>query len=396
MEPCCVFCLNWGMHCKCYSSIADIPAGLWNGLFDSQNPFVQHAFLLALEQSGCVSTATGWQARHMLLLDDEQPLAVMPLYAKNHSYGEFVFDWGWADAYEQHGLEYYPKLLTAIPFSPVAGPRVGVADETRAGEIFAVLVAGIHQLARQEGYSGWHLLFPGLRLQKALAALHDEGAFLHREAVQFHWFNRAYLSFDDFLATLRSSRRKNLNRERRLVREAGVSVQRKCGAEISDEDWQGFYRCYMATYQKRSGHDGYLNREFFDQLRQTMEECVMLVVARRADRIVACSLFLHDHRRLYGRYWGALEDISCLHFEACFYQGIEFCIEQGINEFDPGTQGEHKLMRGFEPVRSASFHWIADQRFRTAIAEFLKHEKRGVDQYQQAAEGYLPFRKDDS
>jgi predicted N-acyltransferase len=257
-------------------------------------------------------------------------------------------------------------------------------------------MAGIRQLARQESYSSWHLLFPGQQLQQALAGLHDEGAFLQREAVQFHWFNRAYRGFDDFLATLRSSRRKNLNRERRLIREAGVSLQRKCGAEISDAEWRGFYRCYTATYQKRSGHDGYLNREFFDLLRQTMAEQLMLVVARRTDRIVACSLFLHDSRCLYGRYWGALEDVSCLHFEACFYQGIEFCIERGIDEFDPGTQGEHKLMRGFEPVRSASFHWIADQRFRAAIAEFLRHEKRGVDQYQQAAEGYLPFRKNDS
>ncbi len=384
------------MHCKCYSSIADIPATLWNGLFDSENPFVQHAFLLALEQSGCVSAATGWQPRHLLLLEDEQPLAVMPLYAKHHSYGEFVFDWGWADAYAQHGLDYYPKLLTAIPFSPVAGPRAGVSVEARADEIFAAMMAGIRQLALQESYSSWHLLFPGQQLQQVLAGLHDGDAFLQREAVQFHWFNRAYRNFDDFLATLRSSRRKNLNRERRLIREAGVTLQRKCGAEISDEEWQGFYRCYTATYQKRSGHDGYLNCEFFDLLRQTMAEQLMLVVARRADRIVACSLFLHDSRRLYGRYWGALEDISCLHFEACFYQGIEFCIERGINEFDPGTQGEHKLMRGFEPVRSASFHWIADPRFRTAIAEFLKHEKRAVDQYEQAAEGYLPFRKNDS
>lgn len=384
------------MHCKCYSSIADIPATLWNGLFDSQNPFVQHAFLLALEESGCVTAATGWQPRHMLLLDEEQPLAVMPLYAKRHSYGEFVFDWGWADAYAQHGLEYYPKLLTAIPFSPVAGPRAGVADEARAGEIFAALMGGIRQLAQQESCSSWHLLFPGQRLQKALTALHDEGAFLQREAVQFHWFNRDYRHFNDFLTTLRSSRRKNLKRERRLISEAGVVLQRKCGADISDEEWQGFYHCYMATYQKRSGHDGYLNRDFFDQLRQTMAEQLMLVVARRAGRIVACSMFLYDHRRLYGRYWGTLEDISCLHFEACFYQGIEFCIEQGLYEFDPGTQGEHKLMRGFEPVRSTSFHWIADQRFRAAIAEFLIHEKHGVEQYKQAAEGYLPFRKDSS
>jgi predicted N-acyltransferase len=384
------------MHCKVYSSIADIPARLWDELFSSKNPFVQHAFLFALEQSGCVSLHTGWQPRHMVVLDAERPVAVMPLYAKTHSYGEFVFDWDWAGAYERHGLDYYPKLITAIPFSPVAGPRVGISVDAQPDEVFPVLLDALHRLAKSGGYSSWHLLFPGLRLQKALVAMKDEGAFLHREAVQFHWFNRDYRSFDDFLATLRSSRRKNVKRERRLVAEQGVSVQRKTGAQISDEEWQGFYRCYMDTYQKRSGHDGYLNRDFFDQLRETMAAQLMLVVARSGGEIVACSLFLFDRRRLYGRYWGALQDISCLHFEACFYQGIEFCIENGLQEFDPGTQGEHKLMRGFEPVKSASYHWIADSRFRAAIADFLKLERRSTNEYQQQAETYLPYRKDRS
>ena len=383
------------MHYRCYSKIADIPASLWDDLFDSENPFVQHAFLLALEESACVSVENGWQAQHLMLVDDDdQALAVMPLYAKNHSYGEFVFDWGWADAYARHGLEYYPKLLTAIPFSPVAGPRVGVSSAAVAGDVFAALLKAIRQLAELHHCSSWHLLFPGQQLQQALLEMKDEGAFLHREAVQFHWFNRGYHKFDDFLATLRSSRRKNLKRERRMVVEQGVSVVRKVGSGISDEEWEGFYRCYMSTYQKRSGHDGYLNRDFFDRLRETMEGQLMLVVARRDEQIVACSLFLFDNNRLYGRYWGSLQDISCLHFEACFYQGIEFCIERGLQEFDPGTQGEHKLMRGFEPLKSVSFHWIADARFRAAISDFLKQEKRSTDEYQQQAETYLPYRKD--
>ena len=382
------------MHCKFYSSISDIPPVLWNDLFDSENPFVQHAFLLALEESGCVSPEKGWQAQHMMLMEEDKPLAVMPMYAKNNSYGEFVFDWGWAEAYERHGLDYYPKLITAIPFSPVAGPRVGVSSTADPGAVFAALLDALHQLAEMHHYSSWHLLFPGQRLQAALLELKDEGAFLHREAVQFHWYNRDYSGFDDFLATLRSSRRKNLKRERRKVVEQGITMQRKGGAEISDEEWQGFFDCYMSTYRKRSGHDGYLNRDFFDRLRATMAEQIMLVVARHADEIVACSLFLFDSRRLYGRYWGALQEFSCLHFETCFYQGIEFCIEQGLQEFDPGTQGEHKLMRGFEPVKSASYHWIADKRFRLAIADFLNHEKRSTDQYKAQAETYLPYRKE--
>jgi predicted N-acyltransferase len=384
------------MHFKCFSNIADIPSSLWNALFNSDNPFVQHSYLLALEQSGCVSEKTGWQPRHIMLMDGEKPVAVMPLYAKNHSYGEFVFDWGWADAYTRHGLDYYPKLVTAIPFSPIAGPRVGVSPDVEPGEVFAVLLSAIHQLAEMQKYSSWHLLFPGLRLQRALVDMKDEGAFLHREAVQFHWFNRGYHSFDDFMATLRSSRRKNLKRERRHVEEQGVTVERKTAMDITDEEWDGFYYCYMDTYRKRSGHDGYLNREFFECLRETMANRLMLVVARRNDEVVASSLFLFDSKRLYGRYWGALEDISCLHFEACFYQGIEFCIENSLQEFDPGTQGEHKLMRGFEPVRSASYHWIADSRFREAIAEYLAHERRGTDAYQQGAEIFLPYRKDTS
>ena len=381
------------MQCKFYSAIAEIPATTWNNLFDSENPFVQHAFLLALEASGCVGPATGWHTQHLVLTDAGQPMAVLPLYAKNHSYGEFVFDWGWAEAYQRHGLDYYPKLLTAIPFSPVAGPRVGVRAGADTGVVFEDLLSALHQLASSNGYSSWHLLFPGRRLQSALLNMREEGAFLHREAVQFHWFNHGYATFDDFLATLRSSRRKNLKRERRMVAEQGVTVERKPGAQISDAEWEGFYQCYMNTYRKRSGHDGYLNRGFFDQLRAAMPEKLMLVVARREGEIVASSLFLHDSKQLYGRYWGALQDVSCLHFEACFYQGIEFCIERGLQKFDPGTQGEHKLMRGFEPVKSTSYHWIADPRFRAAIADFLSHEKRSTDRYQEQAAAFLPYKR---
>jgi predicted N-acyltransferase len=381
------------MHCEFHTSIIDIPASLWNGLFDSENPFVQHAFLLALEESECVSPEKGWQAQHMVMMDGDQPMAVMPLYAKNNSYGEFVFDWGWAEAYESHGLNYYPKLITAIPFSPVAGPRVGISPEADPAQVFAAILAALHQLAEKHHYSSWHLLFPGKRLQAALLEMKEEGAFLHREAVQFHWYNRDYHDFGNFLATLRSSRRKNVKRERRLVAEQGISMYRKTGAEITDEEWQGFFDCYMSTYRKRSGHDGYLNRDFFDRLRATMAEQLMLVVARHEDEVVACSLFLFDNRRLYGRYWGALRDFSCFHFEACFYQGIEYCIEHDLQEFDPGTQGEHKLMRGFEPIKSASYHWIADSRFRSAIADFLTQEKRGTERYKKQAETYLPYKK---
>ena len=380
------------MHCTFFSSIAEIPESTWNGLFDSRYPFIQHAFLAALEGSGCASARTGWQPRHMLLMNGDEPIAVMPLYTKDNSYGEFVFDWGWAEAYQRYGLNYYPKLVTAIPFTPVAGPRAGVSSAEAPQTVFKALLDALHRLAAEHGCSSWHLLFPDQPLQASLQAMKESGAFLQREAVQFHWYNRGYLAFDDFLAGLRSSRRKNVKRERRLVAEQGISLQRKTGADISDDEWHGFYRCYVDTYRKRSGHDGYLNRDFFDRLRATMAGQLMLVVARHAGEIVASSLFLFDDRLLYGRYWGALEDFSCLHFETCFYQGIEFCIERGLVEFDPGTQGEHKLMRGFEPVKSVSYHWIANPRFRAAIADFLSHERRSTERYKQQAETFLPYK----
>jgi predicted N-acyltransferase len=379
------------MICKSYTSIAEIPPELWVFIFHCTNPFSQHAFLLTLEKSGCVSAQTGWQPHHLLVFSDGEAIAAMPLYIKNHSYGEFVFDWGWAEAYSRHGLDYYPKLVSAIPFSPVTGPRIGMGPGVKAEDVFPVLVDSVRQLAITHNYSSWHLLFPNQDLQQALAGVNDE-TLLHREAVQFHWFNREFHSFDDFLATLRSSRRKTLKRERRKVAEQGVSLQRLIGTDISDEDWQGFYHCYVDTYRKRSGHDGYLSREFFDLLRQSMVDQLMLVVARSGTETVAASLFLFDDKTLYGRYWGALQDISCLHFEACFYQGIEFCIERNLEMFDPGTQGEHKLMRGFEPVRTTSYHWIADLRFREAISNFLKHEKLGTGEYQKQAESLLPYK----
>ncbi len=374
--------------------MADIPTKDWDGIFNSDNPFIRHAFLLALEESACVGEGTGWQPLHLLLFDNERPVAAMPLYAKMHSYGEFVFDWGWAQAYARHELDYYPKLVSAVPFSPVTGPRIGVATGTDAVEAFRCLLGAVRKLADGGAYSSWHLLFPDRGGIQVVEESKEGSELLHREAVQFHWFNRNYNSFEDFLAGLRSSRRKNLKRERRKVSEQGVRVQRKTGAQISDEEWLGFYHCYINTYRKRSGHDGYLNLDFFDRLRDCLADNLMLAVASKGDEIVASSLFMYDSTSLYGRYWGALEDVSCLHFETCFYQGIEFCIEHGLQQFDPGTQGEHKLMRGFEPLRTVSCHWIADARFRSAIEDFLKLEHQDLENYQRQAEDFLPYRKD--
>lgn len=375
------------------NAISECPPGEWDRLFGAANPFVRHAFLACLEDSGSVAAATGWQPAHLVLEEGGRLLAAMPLYLKAHSYGEFVFDWGWAEAYRRQGLEYYPKLLCAIPFSPVSGPRLGVAAGEEPGPLLRAAWAALETRAREVGASGWHLLFPDPQQRAALAAAGLEDRFLRREDVQFHWRNADYGGFDDFLATLRSSRRKNVRRERRRVAEQGVRLQRATGAAITDEDWAGFYRCYRATYEKRSGHAGYLTRGFFDALRDRMGDELMLVTARRDEALAGSALFLFDEHRLYGRYWGALEAVDCLHFEACFYQGIEFCIERRLCWFDPGTQGEHKLLRGFEPVRTVSYHWLADPRFHEALRRLLDLEQHHVDAYETSAREYLPFRR---
>lgn len=376
-----------------HPNIADIDAGEWNGLFRSANPFVSHQFLSALERSGCVGGDTGWEPRHLLMRRNGAPVAAMPLYVKSHSHGEFVFDWAWAEAYARHGLDYYPKLLTAIPYSPVTGPRIGLRAGEAEAELLAEIFARLRQLCDAGNCSGWHLLFPDAGLKAGLESLSGAG-LLRRTDVQFHWHNRNFDGFGDFLAALRSSRRKNVRKERRKVAQAGVRIRRITGSQASDAQWEGFYRCYRHTYLKRSGHPGYLNREFFRLLRAVMAEQLMLVVVERDGQMLASALFLFDDRTLYGRYWGALEQVDCLHFEVCFYQGIEFCIERGLGVFDPGTQGEHKLVRGFEPVETASFHWISDPRFRAAIGDYLEREKDGVRLYRRQARSLLPFRRD--
>jgi predicted N-acyltransferase len=381
------------LRAEFHQSITEIDACTWTGLFQSENPFLRYEFIAAMEESGCVCEASGWAPVHLLVYSDDEPIAVAPLYEKHHSYGEFVFDWGWAEAYERNGLSYYPKLLTAIPFTPSAGPRIGISKKAEPEKVIPFLVKSILSKAREKGHSGWHLLFPPQDLLSNPEQI-EELDLLCRQDVQFHWFNRGYENFDGFLNSLRASRRKNLKRERRSVAESGISLERKTGESITPEEWAAFYRCYCHTYLKRSGHPGYLNREFFDQLLATMPDSLMLVVARdESDAVIACSLFLFDRDCLFGRYWGALLDIPFLHFEACFYQGIEFCIENDIREFDPGTQGEHKLLRGFEPVKTRSLHWIADHRFRDAIATHLADEGKRTEAYGEQASEFLPYKK---
>lgn len=377
------------------SRIRDIPSEQWNALVPYGYPFARFEFLDALESSGCVSADSGWIPRHLILEDNQELIAAMPLYQKDHSYGEYVFDWQWASAFERYGRAYYPKLLTAIPFSPVTGPRVLLREGCDLEQALGVIKRSIQLLAKQGGISSWHLLF----VNKQLGAALSDTELLHRQDVQFHWQNkspetgRPYSGFEEFLQGFRSSKRKQIRRERRKIEEQGVRMSRISGTQIKPEDWASFYACYQRTYLKRSGHGGYLNKAFFEKVANRLAGHCMLVMAHQDDDLVASSLFFFDEQRLYGRYWGSLAHYDCLHFETCYYQGIEFAIEKGLSCFDPGTQGEHKLVRGFEPIKTHSYHWLGDAEFSRAIDEFLARERQHTDRYQQAAAQHLPFRK---
>ncbi|HEY0663700.1 MAG TPA: GNAT family N-acetyltransferase, partial [Thiobacillaceae bacterium] len=326
--------------------IADLPACEWNALA-GDSPFLQHAFLDALENTGCVGADVGWEPVHLALFRDGRLEAAMPLYVKHHSWGEFVFDFGWADAYRRHGLNYYPKLVCCVPFSPVPGPRLlALNDADRATLIQAAL-----QLTRDLNCSSLHVLFPTEPDHKALGAT----GMLHRSGFQFHWFNQGYASFDDFLAALTHDKRKKIRQERKKLASLGVTFRWVEGADGTDADWNFFYRCYADTYARHRS-EPHLNRAFFAALRDAMPENLLLIVADRDGEPTACSFCMKDGKRLYGRHWGTLESLPGLHFETCYQQGIEYAIAHGLEVFEGGAQGEHKLARGLVPTATHSWH----------------------------------------
>lgn len=372
------------------ATLADVNAAAWNALAGDSYPFLRHEYLLALELTGCTTAKTGWQPQHLLMEDANNTLVgMLPLYAKSHSMGEYVFDWAWADAYQRHGLDYYPKLISAVPFTPCAGPRLCIASSVDVSTLLPHLQQAVISRANGIGASSWHVLFPEDDLRDALVA---QGQLL-RTGCQYQWFNNDYACFDDFLATFASRKRKNLRKERETVAAAGIKLQALEGEAVTSEQWQQFYRFYANTYRVR-GRKPYLNAEFFQQIARTMPERLMLVLAHRGDEAVAGALFFKGADTLYGRYWGSSEEVPCLHFEACYYQGIDYCIRHGLKRMDSGAQGEHKIQRGFAPVNTWSTHWIARDDFRSAIAHFLQEEAAHIGSYIEQAAGYLPFRKD--
>lgn len=372
------------------TSIGEVGEAEWEGLCGTDYPFLRHRFLLGLEQSGSTTADTGWQPCHLLLRDQsDRAVAALPLFLKGHSYGEYVFDWSWAQAWQQAGLLYYPKLVSAIPFTPATGPRLCHAPDLTREDAWSAATAAIQEFAERQALSGWHLLFPPEQDSELLLSR----GYAQRRAVQFHWFNENYASFDDFLATFSSRKRKSLRRERRLVQEQGLQLETLEGDAISGADWETFHYFYQLTYAKRSGHGGYLSREFFTGVAAGMGDQVIMVVARLDGEAVAAALYFRSGDTLYGRYWGCKQEFDCLHFEACYYRGIEYCIEHGLARFDPGAQGEHKIQRGFRPVETFSNHWIADERLRAAVEDFARREAPHIEAYRREAETLLPFRK---
>ena len=370
------------------TSLDRISATQWNCITGTDYPFLRHEYLYGLEKTACTTAETGWQPCHLLLRVGDTLAAVMPLYLKTHSYGEYVFDWSWADAWRQSGLAYYPKLVTAIPFTPATGPRLCIAPGINEDLCLHAALGAIKELAARQQISSWHLLFPEEAVSTTLLAVG-----LHRRAAtQFHWFNEGFSCFEDFLATFNSRKRKALNKERRRVAEQGLVLKTLAGAEIGTQEWEQFYRFYQLTYAKRSGHAGYLSREFFVDTAAGMGDQVVMVLAYLDARAVAGALYFRSSDTLYGRYWGCEQEYDCLHFEACYYQGIEYCIANKLAHFDPGAQGEHKIQRGFRPITTWSNHWIADVRLAAAVGDFTRREERHNEEYRQAATQMLPFK----
>ena len=365
-------------------SLEAVSATDWDALAGG-NPTVCHAFLDSLHRSGCASPRSGWSAQYPSLWEGERLVGAAPLYVKSHSYGEYVFDWGWADAYERHGIAYYPKLLCAIPFTPATGARLLGADAAVRVRLAKELLG----FARSAGLSSLHVLFPR---DEDAAALRDAG-MLERSGIQFHWRNPGYPDFEAFLAALSHDKRKKIRQERKRVADARITLRRVTGREASVADWDYFNKCYRRTYREHRSTP-YLTREFFGMIAERMPGSVLLVIAERDGEPVAAALDLFGPDALYGRYWGATEHVPGLHFEACYYQAMEFCIERGIGLFEGGAQGEHKHARGFLPETTRSFHWLAHPAFNRAVDEFLGEEGSRISAYVDELNERTPFRKE--
>ncbi|MGC1044264.1 UNVERIFIED_ORG: hypothetical protein C7429_10746 [Pantoea allii] len=368
------------------TSLAAIPAAEWDALLPDDQPFLRHAFLLTLEQSGSVRLEAGWQPDHLLWREEGVTRAALPGYRKRHSQGEYVFDHAWADASQRAGIRYYPKWLGAIPFSPVSGARL--LGETAAA---AQLLSALPESLLQQGLSGAHINFTDAQANQLLA---DQPDWLSRLGCQYHWHNRGYRDFQDFLDSLMSRKRKQLRKEREQVMQSGFEFDRYLGYQLREDQWDFVYTCYANTYAVR-GQRPYLTRDFFSLLAERMPQNIVVVIARLQQQPAAMAFYLRDSNALYGRYWGCLAEFDRLHFETCFYQGMDLALDEGLTRFDAGAQGEHKLVRGFEPQITHSWHYLLHPGLRDAVADFLVQEREGVRGWAEEARDALPYRRGD-
>ena len=368
------------MNFKAVNSVAQISSDDWQRLNKSSSLFLNPLFLNALENSQSVSTQQGWQPQHLLISDEQRVNAIIPAYIKQHSWGEFVFDWDWARAYEEHDLPYYPKLVCAIPFTPISSEK-HLSNDMQQHEVFQYLT----EHCQANKLHSCHMLF----CQEAPDLPPD---VYHRHTVQFHWFNRSYRNFDHFLSTFNSRKRKNTRKERDSITQQDITIEHLSGQQIDEQQLDFFYQTYQLTYFKR-GHTPHLAKSFFKEIFASMPSNVLLMIASRLDKPIACALFFVDSDQLYGRYWGCIEPIKNLHFELCYYQGIDYCIANNIARFNPGPQGEHKIQRGFEPILTHSYHWISHQAFKGPIKDFCAQERLQMHHYQQQCALALPFKQ---
>jgi predicted N-acyltransferase len=374
---------------KFSTTIEEIGRTVWGDLANGCSPFCQYTFLHALETSGSVGGKSGWQPFHLVIYQNSLPIGILPLYKKTHSYGEYVFDFAWANTYRQYGMNYYPKLVAAIPFTPVTGARLMLEPKVDKQQLLPILCQEITNQLKLAGMSSMHWLF----VEQEFSQLLQTYGQVQRRAVQFEWFNHQYASFEEYLTFFNSRKRKNVKKERLKITNEGIKVVRLHGDSLTEELMDFFYHCYKQTYLKRSGHNGYLTETFFQEIFRNLHKNLMLVIALKDEKPIASALFIFDKNQLCGRYWGALEEVQNLHFECCYYQGIEFCIEQDIAHFNPGTQGEHKILRGFEPIYCYSNHSLREQAFHEAVERFVEQDNTQIAQYKNNAEKLLPFRQ---
>jgi len=376
------------MRVSVHKSIDELNAREWNALGGDRNPFLRHEFFAALEHTGCIGIQTGWDPCYFTLRDSHGLAAAVPAFRKAHSYGEFVFDFAWAQAYSRFGSRYYPKLTVAVPFTPATGPRLLVRADLDRSTVARRLLADIEAYTSSHGLSSVHALF----LDGSAHLACQQAGWLIRRDCQFHWTNHGYASFDAYLQTFTADKRKKAKRERRRVAEAGIVFETRVGAQLDERTLDCVYAFHRDTFL-RHGHEPYLTRAFFSEAARTMGESLMVKLAMHGGKPVAAAIFCWSKEALFVRYWGAAADYNSLHFEACYHQGIEFCIEHQVARFEPGTQGEHKVSRGFEPTLTWSAHFIANRRFRAAIEDYLEREGASIDAYAEEVQAHVPYKR---